>query len=102
MTLIKFVEWQNVMAYISDAEFNRKKKIYPAMISKKMNLTYAHLIKIIKELKLLGLLDTVKEGRTQRITLTNTGKIIGANLLQIRGELKTCKQIVRTQSGIKL
>jgi DNA-binding MarR family transcriptional regulator len=45
-------------------------------ISKRMDITYSHLVKIKIELEIRKWIDTKKDGRTRRVNLTEQGKKI--------------------------
>jgi len=49
---------------------------YASEISKEVDTTYAHTIKIVKEFEKIGLLKREKEGRKKVITPTDEGKEI--------------------------
>ena len=56
-------------------------------ISKKTNITYCHVSKIIKILEKYDLIKTEKKGRELNVDLTNSGKKLYLNLNILSSEL---------------
>ena len=58
----------------------------------KNNMSYAHLVKLIKIFEDKRYLNTIKEGRTRRIYLTEKGKLIQSELKKIWETLEKTKK----------
>jgi len=102
MGLIKFNDWQKVMAYLSSASSSSRTLQSTTSVSKKLDIAYSHLIKIIKELKIMGFITVIKNGRTNEIALTEEGAEVGDNLLRTRGVIRECQKKIQITTGIKL
>ncbi len=51
-----------------------REEIYGSIISRKIDTTYAHAVKIISQMEDEGLLQSEKQGRKKILTLTEKGK----------------------------
>jgi len=51
-----------------------RKDIYGSIISRKIDTTYAHAVKIISQLEDEGLIESEKQGRKKILTLTEDGQ----------------------------
>lgn len=51
-----------------------REEIYGSIISRKIDTTYAHAVKIISQMEEEGLLESEKQGRKKILTLTDKGK----------------------------
>jgi len=67
-------------------------EIYGSIISKKIDTTYAHTIKILGEMEDEGLIESQKNGRKKVLKLTNEGKNCADKFL----ELLDCLEEPRT------
>jgi len=67
-------------------------EIYGSIISKKIDTTYAHTIKILGEMEDEGLIESQKNGRKKVLKLTNEGKDCADKFL----ELLDCLEEPRT------
>ena len=57
-----------------------KNPTYTTLISKDLDITYSHTFKILEELKKFGLVDIVKKGRINFVTLTDNGLELARHL----------------------
>lgn len=74
--MIYFPTWMQILGYLYD---NREKQIYQITISKRLNVTYSHVVKIVMILIKLNVCVKVKIGRRAYIKLTDEGFRYGAN-----------------------
>lgn len=58
-------------------------EIYGSLISKKIDTTYPHTVKIIAKLEELGLVNSEKKGRKKIITLTDRGREFAEMFIKI-------------------
>lgn len=57
-------------------------------ISSSIDVTYSHVIKVVKELEKKGLVITEKKGRKKIIELTDKGKEVSDNLRELKDILE--------------
>lgn len=57
---------------------------YGSFLAKKTDSTYSHVVKILKELKNMGLIEFEKKGRTKQIKLTQKGREVGEHIKKIK------------------
>jgi len=62
-------EWMRIMASLADAD-----SMIVVDICSSVGLTYSHTFAVVKELESVGMLKTVKKGRTRVVRLTPKGK----------------------------
>ena len=63
------------------------RKNFGSAISKSINTTYSHTVKILKKFEDLQLIIVSKEGRVKKIYLTDKGKGIAKRLAEIKNLL---------------
>ena len=76
--LIDVMKWEKIIDLI-----NCKETRTISFISKELNITYTHVMKIIKEMKEIGLIKVKKKGRNRSITLTPKGLNIAEHISPI-------------------
>jgi DNA-binding MarR family transcriptional regulator len=59
---------------------NTQKETYASSIAKKIDCTYSHIVKILKEMEYNGVVTFEKRGRLKIITLTKKGEDIAKNI----------------------
>ena len=67
-----FLNEKPVMALVTIRK--SREEIYGSIISRKIDTTYAHAVKIISQMEDEGLLQSEKQGRKKILTLTDKGK----------------------------
>lgn len=92
-----FIKEKPVMALLvihdSDSE------IYPSKVSKAIDSTYSHTVKIISKMEKHGILETEKEGRKRLLKLTDLGVSYAEVLLELvdlEGEVPYRSQLGRS------
>jgi len=60
---------------------------YGSMLSKEIDCTYSHAVKILQSLEKLGLVDFEKKGRIKLIKLTKKGQEIAGHMQRVKEEL---------------
>jgi len=81
--LIDVNKWEEILDLISSREI---KTI--SFIAKELNITYTHVMKILKQLKELGLVKIKTKGRNRSITLTPKGLNIAVHCSPIVNFIK--------------
>ena len=66
---------------------------YSSKLARKSNITYSHSIKILKIFEEMGLVKSLKDGRTRPITITLKGKQIANHFIEIENILKNKKYV---------
>lgn len=66
----------------------RDNKTYGSMLAKKSDVTYSHLVNLIKQMIVAKLVKKVKVGRTSYILLTNKGRDFQDRLSRLMEEIK--------------
>ena len=61
-----------------------KKALYVSTLSKKVNYTYSHVVKVLKEMEQGGLISFEKHGRLKLLELTEKGKEVALEIEKIR------------------
>lgn len=61
---------------------------YATLLSKEIDCTYSHTIKLLDNFKKLGLVEFEKKGRIKIVKLTSTGEEIVKNLQNLISKLK--------------
>lgn len=77
-----FPKWVKIVVGISD----EKSETFPLKLSRKYNVTYSHITKIIQSLEKKNIITTqrgIKNARTKFVYLTEKGKTIAEHLKQI-------------------
>ena len=64
-----------------------KESIYASNLSKIVDCTYSHVVKVLKEFNKYGLVEFKKEGRIKRVVLTKKGKEVAKHIKLILEEL---------------
>lgn len=59
---------------------NSKKKTYVSVLSKAIDCTYSHTVKLLTSFKKLGLVEFEKDGRIKYVKLTEKGKDIADSI----------------------
>lgn len=67
-----FLNEKPVMTLVTIRKSN--KEIYGSIISREIDTTYAHTVKIVAQLEEEGLVESQKQGRKKILTLTDKGK----------------------------
>ncbi len=70
-----------------------REEIYGSIISKKIDTTYAHTIKILGEMENEGLIKSEKDGRKKVLKLTNEGKDCADKFLELLDCLEQSKKL---------
>ena len=76
--IIKGMKWMQLLAHVEDDNLSR--------LSYKLDCTYSHLTKIMKEFEEKGWVNREKHGRTITNTLTEKGREIQRNVILILNE----------------
>jgi len=76
--LIDVMKWEKIIDLI-----NCKETKTIMFISKELDITYTHVMKIIKEMKDIGIVKVKKKGRTRCIKLTPKGLNIADHISHI-------------------
>jgi DNA-binding MarR family transcriptional regulator len=79
-----FLNEKPVMALVTIRR--QREEVYGSIISKKIDTTYAHTVKILSRLEENGLIETEKKGRKKILTLTDKGETYADNFI----DLLTC------------
>lgn len=67
---------------------NSENQVYASTISKKIDCTYSHIVKILKEFEKEGLITFNKKGRLKIINLTKKGEDVSRSINAIHKILK--------------
>lgn len=67
---------------------NPAKENYPSQISREIDCTYSHTVRIIQKLEQNGLVRAEKEGRKKQLQLTEEGQDIAETLSQLLHQLR--------------
>ena len=78
-----FLKEKPVMALVTIRR--NREEIYCSMISKKVDTTYAHTVKIISRMEEKGLVKSEKKGRKKILQLTSRGEKFADHFLDILG-----------------
>lgn len=76
-----FLKEKPVMALVTIRR--AREEIYCSKISKEIDTTYAHTVKIISRLEEEGLIQSKKEGRKKILKLTQNGKKFSDHFLEL-------------------
>ncbi len=63
-------------------------QIYASTLSKTIDCTYSHLVKLLQRMEKASLLKFDKQGRLKFLKLTEKGKIVAAHITEIRRTIK--------------
>ncbi len=66
---------------------NTKSEIYASTLSKKVDCTYSHVVKLLQQLEKEGVVNFDKQGRLKLLTLTKKGSEIADYIDRIHGLL---------------
>ena len=66
---------------------NAKKEVYASSLAKEVDCTYSHVVKILKDMEVAGLVNCEKTGRLKLLTLTKTGSEVAEKVDWIRSML---------------
>jgi len=61
-----------------------KKAVYVSALSKEINYTYSHLVKVLQEMERKNLVEFEKHGRMKVIELTDKGKKVAESIEKIK------------------
>lgn len=67
-----FLNEKPVMALVTIRK--NREDVYGSLISKKIDTTYAHTVKILSQMEELGLVESEKDGRKKILMLTSKGE----------------------------
>jgi DNA-binding MarR family transcriptional regulator len=81
-----FLKEKPVMALVTIRR--EREEIYCSVISKKIDTTYAHTVKIISRMEEEGLIESEKKGRKKILSLTAKGKKFSDHFLDILEEFE--------------
>lgn len=73
--------------------------IYSSIISKEIDTTYAHTVKIVSKMEDEGLVKSDKQGRKKILTLTDEGKDFADKFIELMNMMEGNKKI--TEKDIK-
>ena len=59
---------------------NSKNEIYASSLAKQIDCTYSHVVKILQEMQIAGLVNFNKQGRLKLLTLTKKGEKVAEHL----------------------
>jgi predicted transcriptional regulator len=71
---------------------------YPTIVSKEVDCTYSHAVKLLTTFETFGLIKSVKRGRIKVIELTDRGKEVARSLENI---LVRLSKLERSSSGVE-
>ncbi len=66
---------------------NTKDEIYASSLAKQIDCTYSHVVKILQEMEIAGLVNFEKQGRLKLLTLTKKGQEVAEHIDNIRASL---------------
>ncbi|HII16900.1 TPA: winged helix DNA-binding protein [Candidatus Woesearchaeota archaeon] len=66
---------------------NAKNPVYASSLSKAIDCTYSHVVKILQEMEKADLINFDKKGRLKLLTLTKKGQEVAEHIEQIRSIL---------------
>jgi len=66
---------------------NTKDEIYASSLAKQIDCTYSHVVKILQEMEIAGLVNFEKQGRLKLLTLTKKGTEVAEHIDNIRVSL---------------
>lgn len=64
-----------------------KSDIYASSLAKQIDCTYSHVVKILQEMSVAGLINFEKQGRLKLLTLTKKGQEVADHIDKIRSLL---------------
>ena len=67
--------------------YNAKGEVYASSLAKQIDCTYSHVVKILQQMNIAGLINFNKQGRLKLLSLTKKGKDIVDHIDQIRNVL---------------
>ncbi|WEL19075.1 winged helix-turn-helix domain-containing protein [Candidatus Nanohalococcus occultus] len=76
-----FVKEKPVMALL--VIYEAESEIYPSKVSKAIDSTYSHTVKIISKMEEQGIVETEKQGRKRLLKLTELGNSYAEILLKL-------------------
>lgn len=76
-----FIKEKPVMALL--VVYDADGEIYPSKVSKAIDSTYSHTVKIISKMESHGIVETEKEGRKRLLKLTDLGNSYAEILLKL-------------------
>jgi DNA-binding MarR family transcriptional regulator len=91
-----FLKEKPVMALVTIRR--SRDDIYCSKISKKIDTTYAHTVKVVSRMEDEGLVESKKDGRKKILELTSTGQEFADQFIEIIEEFEEDK---RTDSPIE-
>lgn len=84
-SIINLILYEKPVAVILSLRANEK---YASKVSKEIDCTYTHTLKILSELKSYGIVEFKKEGRIKKVKLTEAGQEIANNLNRLINSIK--------------
>src|SRR3989339_1062342 len=66
---------------------NANSSVYASVLSKQIDCTYSHVVKILQEMQKADLINFKKEGRLKLLELTKKGQEIASNIESIKTRL---------------
>ncbi|MBT4824481.1 hypothetical protein HN695_03710 [Candidatus Woesearchaeota archaeon] len=67
--------------------YNAKSEVYASSLAKQIDCTYSHVVKILQQMHLSGLINFNKQGRLKLLSLTKKGQDVVENIDKIRNSL---------------
>ena len=67
--------------------YNAKSEVYASSLAKQIDCTYSHVVKILQQMHLAGLINFNKQGRLKLLSLTKKGQEVVEHIDQIRNAL---------------
>ncbi|MEM2918255.1 MAG: winged helix DNA-binding protein [Candidatus Altiarchaeota archaeon] len=84
-SIINLILYEKPVAVILSLRSSEK---YASKVSKEVDCTYTHTLKILSELKSYGIVEFKKEGRIKKVKLTESGQEIANNLNRLINVIK--------------
>lgn len=66
---------------------NAKSEVYASSLAKQIDCTYSHVVKILQQMEISGLINFDKQGRLKLLTLTKKGAEVAEHIDKIRNHL---------------
>ena len=83
-----FPRWVETLLFIAN-----NNSTYAIQVSKKINVTYSHLVTLVREFERIGLITAEKTGRIKYLIITEKGKNMAKNL-QMANQLLLERMVV--------
>ena len=66
---------------------NAKAEVYASSLAKQIDCTYSHVVKILQQMEVSGLINFDKQGRLKLLSLTKKGNEVAENIDKIKNVL---------------